>query len=107
MLGKYSAETAQVATSTTSLQVQHIHFGLVSCWDNKGTVTRRWSLALREVKNLTSLRCIIRHVGWCATPVAPADVADNLGVLDCFNRTAESPDRPIFRTTGSRQLSEP
>src|SRR5713101_6768897 len=106
MLGKYSAETAQVATSTTSLQVQHIHFGLVSCWDDKSTVTRSWSLALRKVKNLTGLRCIIRHVGWCATPVAPADVADNLGVLDSFNGTVESLDRPIFKTIGPGKLVE-
>src|SRR5260370_8426609 len=104
MLGKYSAETAQVATSTTSLQVQHIHFGFVSCWDDKSTVTRSWSLALREVKNLTSLRCIIRHVGWCTTPVAPADVADNLGVLDSFNGTVETLDRPILQTIRHRHL---
>src|SRR6266516_1383590 len=106
MLGKYSAETAQIASSTADLQVQHIHFGLVSRWNDKCTVTRSWSFALREVKNFTSICCLIRHVGRCTSPVAPTDVADDLGVLDSFNGTVKSFNSPIFEAIWPGKLVE-
>ena len=106
VLCKYSAETTQVTTSTASLQIQHVHLGLVSCWDNKCAITRSWSFALREVKNLTGLCRLIGKVGGSTTPVAPADVADDLGILHSFNGAIESLDSPIFEAIGPGKLVE-
>ena len=106
VLCKYSAETTQVTTSTASLQIQHVHLGLVSCWDNKCAITRSWSLALREVKNLTGLCRLIGKVGGSTTPVAPADVADDLGILHSFNGAVESLDCPILEAIGPGKFVE-
>src|SRR5260221_921652 len=106
VLCKYTTKSTQVASSTASLKVQHVHLRLIGCWDDIGTIARSWSLTLCEVKNLACLRCLIRHVGRCATPVAPADMTDDLGVLDPLNSRIESFDSPILEEIGPGKLVE-
>src|SRR5579864_433250 len=106
MLLEYFTQATQVAPPTANLQVQHVHLRLVSRRDDKSAITRCRSLAPREIKNLARLRRLVWQVGRSSTPVTPADVADNLGVLDPFHRSVECFDSPIFKTIGPGKLVE-
>ena len=52
--------------------------------------------AFGQVEDLTAACGIVWIIGWCAAPVAPADMAHNLGMFDTSDGAVKRLNRPIF-----------